>query len=202
MPVRTEIFEKYYSELVFTTIMLPFFLQLFSDYVESTYILLLMTLSLNQNTFALLFMFSPVVFLAFRKSVPENLLIIAGGIMIVCRVIEPIFGSVPRMILSGLGVGCFFILFPALLLFTNSNEERRPALTIGIALSIALAVSVLLRTLNFTIDLSTYGWGQGIGLGLALIGLFMLIGFSKTVQGATSARPLPSIEVAQDPPRT
>ena len=84
MPLNTEVFEKYYSELIFTIITLLFFLQLFSDYVESTYILLLMTLSLNQNTLVLLFLFSPTIFLFFRGHIPERLLVVAGGLMIVC----------------------------------------------------------------------------------------------------------------------
>jgi endonuclease/exonuclease/phosphatase family metal-dependent hydrolase len=198
MPFNTELIEEYYSELIFTTIMLLFFLQLFSDYVESTYILLLMTLSLNQNTFALLFMFSPIIFLAFRRSVPDKLLIVAGGVMIACRVVEPLFDSVSRMALSGLGVGCFFILFPALLLFVKSDEKNQRVLTFGIGLSIALAASVLLRTLNFTIDLSTYGWGQAIGWVLAAIGIFMLVGFSKKVQGVD---PQPSIDASAPAPQ-
>ena len=77
MPLDTEFFEENYSELIFTSIMLLFFLQLFSDYVESTYILLLMTLSLNQNTLALLFVFSPIIFLFFRRSFPVKLLTVA-----------------------------------------------------------------------------------------------------------------------------
>ena len=198
MQNNTELFEEYYSELIFTAIMLLFFLQLFSDYVESTYILLLMTLSLNQNTLALLFMFSPIIFLIFRKSIPEKLVIVAGVIMIACRVVEPLFDSVARMAISGLGVGCFFILFPAVLLFVKSDDKNQRVLTLGIGLSLALAASVLLRTLNFTIDLSTYGWGQAIGWLLAAIGIFMLVGFSKKVQDVD---PLPSIETSAPVPQ-
>jgi len=182
MSFSTELFEKHYSELVFVSIMLLFFLQLFSDYVESTYILLLMTLSLNQNTLALLFMFSPILFLFFRKNIPEKILAISGGIMIACRVIEPLFDTTPRMILSGLGVGCFLILFPAILLTIKPEAKNERALTFGKGLSLAIAASVLFRTLNYTIDLSTYGWGQAIGWILAVIGIVMLIGFTQVLQ--------------------
>ena len=202
MPFNTKLFEEYYSELIFTTIMLLFFLQLFSDFVETTYILLLMTLSLNQNVLVLLFMFSPIIFLVFRRTIPDKLLIVAGGVMIACRVVEPLFDSVARMVLSGLGVGCFFILFPALLLFVKSDEKNQSILTFGIGLSLALAASVLLRTLNFTIDLSTHGWGQAIGWILAVIGVFMLAGFSKKVQDVASPDPQPRVDAsAGAPPR-
>ncbi len=198
MSGSTDFFEKNYSELMFTGIMFLFFLQIFSDFVESTYILLLMTLSLNQNMLVLLFMFSPIIFLFFRRSIPDKLVVVAGGVMIACRIVEPLFDTVTRMLLSGLGVGCFFILFPALLLFVRSDDKNQRVLTFGIGFSTALAASILLRTLNFTIDLSTYGWGQAIGWVLAAIGFFMLMGFSKKMH---TANPLSGIEVSSPAPQ-
>jgi len=198
MPIDTELFEEYYSELIFTGIMFLFFLQIFSDFVESTYILLLMTLSLNQNLLVLLFMFSPIIFLLFRKSIPDKLVVVAGGVMIACRIVEPLFDTVTRMLLSGLGVGCFFILFPALLLFVRSDDKNQRVLTFGIGFSTALVASILLRTLNFTIDLSTYGWGQAIGWVLAAIGFFMLMGFSKKMH---TANHLSGTEVSSPAPQ-
>ncbi|MGY5859343.1 MAG: hypothetical protein RTU63_08230, partial [Candidatus Thorarchaeota archaeon] len=198
MLIDTELFEEYYSELIFTGIMFLFFLQIFSDFVESTYILLLMTLSLNQNLLVLLFMFSPIIFLVFRRSIPDKLVVVAGGVMIACRIVEPFFDTAARMLLSGLGVGCFFILFPAILLFVKSDDKNQRVLTFGIGFSTALAASILLRTLNFTIDLSTYGWGQAIGWILAAIGFFMLMGFSKKMH---TADPLSGIEVSSPAPQ-
>ncbi len=179
---NTDSFEKYYSELVFVSILFLFFLQLFSDYVESTYILLLMTLSLNQNTLVLLFMFSPIVLLLFRKKLPDRLLVIAGGILIACRVMEPFFDTTLRMIISGLGVGCFLILLPAFVMTRRPDEKDQFALTLGKSLALAIGASILLRTLNHTIDLSTYGWGQAIGWILAAVEAVMLIGFSLAVR--------------------
>ena len=198
MLIDTELFEEYYSELIFIGIIFLFFLQIFSDFVESTYTLLLMTLSLNQNVLVILFMFSPIIFLVFRRSIPDKLVVVAGGVMIACRIIEPFFDTGTRMLLSGLGVGCFFILFPALLLFVRSDDNNQRVLTFGIGFSTALAASVLLRTLNFTIDLSTYGWGQAIGWVLAAIGLFMLVGFSKKIR---TAIPQSGIEVSSPAPQ-
>lgn len=192
MMPNTKAVEKYYSELVFISILLLFFLQLFSDYVESTYILLLMTLSLNQNTLVLLFMFSPIVLILFRKSIPDKLLVIAGAVLIGCRVIEPLFETTPRMIISGLGVGCFLILFPAFLLTSRPDKKDQFALTLGKSLALAIAASILLRTLNYTIDLSTYGWGQVIGWILAAVEVVMLIGFSRVMR--SSGEPKSSLD--------
>ncbi|MFX0056429.1 MAG: endonuclease/exonuclease/phosphatase family protein [Promethearchaeota archaeon] len=181
MPVRAEIFEKYYSELVFTSILLLFFLQLFSDFVESTYILLLMTLSLNQNVIVLLFFFSPLILSLFKRNIPNRLLVIVGGILIACRVVEPFFETAPRMVISGIGVGCFLILFPALLLMRSPVEKNQRAIILGKGLAIAIVASILLRTLNYTIDLSTYGLGQAIGWALAGVEIVMLFGFSAAL---------------------
>ncbi len=194
MRIDGKLFEDYYSELIFTGIMLLFFIQLFSDYVESTYILLLMTLSLNQNALVLLFLFSPIIFVAFSRSIPDRLLIAAGGVMIASRVVEPLVDTLARMVISALGVGCFLILFPALLLVGRSDERVQRAQSLGIGLALALAASVMLRTLNFTIDLSTYGWGQVIGCVLAAIGVFMLGGFWKRVQDKQRLEIQPSID--------
>ncbi|MHA2021605.1 MAG: endonuclease/exonuclease/phosphatase family protein, partial [Candidatus Thorarchaeota archaeon] len=189
---NTKSVEKYYSELAFISILLLFFLQLFSDYVESTYILLLMTLSLNQNVLALLFMFSPIVLILFKKSIPDKLLVIAGAVLIGCRVTEPLFETTLRMVISGLGVGCFLILFPAFLLTSRPDEKDQFALTLGKSLALAIAASVLLRTLNYTIDLSTYGWGQAIGWILAAVEVVMLIGFSRAMN--SSGEPKSSLD--------
>ncbi|MFW9889494.1 MAG: endonuclease/exonuclease/phosphatase family protein [Candidatus Thorarchaeota archaeon] len=192
MPLNVESLGKFYSEMAFTSIMLLFFLQLFSDFVESTYILLLMTLSLNQNTVVLLFFFSPLILLIFKRAIPDRLLLVVGGILIACRVTEPLFATTPRMVLSGLGVGCFLILFPAIMLTRNPIEKNQRALILGKSFAIAIAASILLRTSNNTIDISTYGLGQAIGWILAGMEVIMLIGFSSKLLG--SEIPTPSID--------
>jgi endonuclease/exonuclease/phosphatase family metal-dependent hydrolase len=131
-------------------------------------------------------MFSPIIFLLLRKRIPSSVVVVSAAVMIVCRVLEPLFESTLRMLVSGLGVGCFLILFPALLLIGKTNEKNQRSITLGISLSLALTASILLRTLNYTIDLSTYSYGQLIGWILAAVGIFMLIGFSKRIASADS----------------
>jgi endonuclease/exonuclease/phosphatase family metal-dependent hydrolase len=177
MRITNAFFGKNFSELAFTSILFLFFLQLFSDFVESTYIMCLMTLSLNENALSVLFFFAPIVISLFRKGIPNSLLIIAGELMIVCRVIEPFFDTVPRMIISGLGVGCFLIFFPVYLVSGNPDEDMHNGLMLGLGLAMAIASSVLLRTLNSTIDISTYGWFQIIGWVLAAIEAIIILGF-------------------------
>jgi len=177
MTSSVEFIKGIYSEVAFISVIFLIFFQLFSDFIESIYILVLMTLSINVNILALLFLLSPLMLLFFKKRIPDKLLLILGMTMIVCRVVEPLLETPARMIISGLGVGCFLILFPTLLLRKDSSKEEQGGLTIGMGLAIAIASSVLLRTMNSTIDLSTHGFGQVIGWGLAIIAVILLIGY-------------------------
>ncbi len=177
-----EFLDRVYSELVFISILLLLFIQLLSDFLESVYILVLMTLSINENLLAMLFVISPVILLFFKKGIPDKMLLIVGLTMVACRVMEPLFDTTARMVISGLGVGCFLVLFPTFLLRKDSSKEEQGGLTIGMGLAIAIASSVLLRTLNSTIDFSTHGFGQVIGWALAAIWTMMLIGYLRVGQ--------------------
>ena len=146
-----------------------------------------MTLSLNENALSILFFLSPIVILLFRKGIPDMLLIIVGEVMIVCRVVEPFLDTVPRMIVSGLGVGCFLIFFPVYLVSRNPREDMHSGLTLGLGLTMAIASSVLLRTLNSTMDISSYGWFQAIGWILAAFEGIFLIGFLNIRKEITSS---------------
>ncbi|MHA2305124.1 MAG: hypothetical protein ACXACU_06990 [Candidatus Hodarchaeales archaeon] len=95
--------------------------------------------------------------------------------MILCRIIEPLFNSQLRMVISGLGVGCFMIFFPGYLLWKESSDEEQDGIVLGLGLAIAIAISVLFRAINSSIDISTHGWLQTIGWVLAVIEIIILI---------------------------
>ncbi|QEE15734.1 endonuclease/exonuclease/phosphatase family protein [Promethearchaeum syntrophicum] len=169
-------FFKYkHSELILVSIMFLFFLELFSDFVESVYIFALMTLSLNVNVLSVLFFFTPVLLLFFRKKVPDKVLLIVGLLMVISRILEPLFDTTLRMLISGLGVGCFMFYFPAFLSRQKVNNEETTSYTLGIGLIVALSISILFRTLNSSIDISTYTEFQIVGwiLGGLEINLFI-----------------------------
>ena len=65
-------FKTNYSTLILVSIMFLFFLELFSDFVECVYIFALMTLSININVLSVLFFFSSMILLFFRKKVPDK----------------------------------------------------------------------------------------------------------------------------------
>jgi len=81
-------FKSSYSELILVSILFLFYLELFSDFVESVYIFALMTLSLNVNVLAVLFFFASILLLIFRKKIPDKALLVIGVIMIIARLLE------------------------------------------------------------------------------------------------------------------
>ncbi|MHA1720119.1 MAG: endonuclease/exonuclease/phosphatase family protein, partial [Promethearchaeota archaeon] len=156
-------FKTNYSTLILVSIMFLFFLELFSDFVECVYIFALMTLSININVLSVLFFFSSMILLFFRKKVPDKVVLVVGVLMVISRILEPLIDTTLRMLVSGLGVGCFMFYFPALLSRKKTSKEETTSYTLGLGLVIALSLSILFRTLNSSIDISTYSWFQIIG---------------------------------------
>ena len=117
MEKLNSVFKNSYSELILVSLMFLFFLQLFSDFVECVYIFALMTLSLNVNVLSVLFFFTPVLLLFFRKKVTTKAVLVIGILMVISRLLEPLFDTKLRMLISGLGVGCF--------IFLHSYQEKK-----------------------------------------------------------------------------
>jgi endonuclease/exonuclease/phosphatase family metal-dependent hydrolase len=136
-----------------------------------------MTLSLNENALTVFFFFSSILLLFFRKGVPRKALIVIGEIMIIARLLEPLFDTQLRMIISGIGIGCFMMFFPAFISHINADEEESGGINLGIGFVIALALSIFFRALNSSIDITTYGWYQVIGWILGIIETILLLGF-------------------------
>lgn len=136
-----------------------------------------MTLSLNENILTVLFLFSPVVLMFFKKNIPNKFILLIGILMVLSRVVEPLFFNTQiRMAASGFGLGCFMIFFPAFLISNSKNkaQEEQRELLFGLGLALALLLSVFFRTLNSTIDISTYSWFQVIGWVLAVLAIGLL----------------------------
>ncbi|MHA1745408.1 MAG: endonuclease/exonuclease/phosphatase family protein [Promethearchaeota archaeon] len=102
--------------------------------------------------------------------------------MVLARILEPLFDTKLRMLISGLGVGCFMFYFPAFLSRKQAHEGEKSGFTLGIGLSIALTASILFRTLNSSIDISTYSWFQVIGWILGGIEIMMMLGWYYTTK--------------------
>ncbi len=179
MEIYNKYFSKYYSELILISILFLFFFQLISDFIESIYALNLIEVELNENIAAALFLLSPIILLVpiFKKSFPNKGLVIIGEIMVICRILEPLFNTQIRMILTGIGVFCFMLFFPAFLQSKSKGNEEKNSLLIGVELSIGLGMLILFRTLGSTFDLTFHFWFLWIGWILAAIAAIMLINF-------------------------
>jgi len=179
MEIYKKYFSKYYSELILISILFLFFFQLISDFIESIYALNLIEVELNENIAAALFLLSPILLLMpiFKKGFPDKGLVITGEIMVMCRILEPFFHTQIKMILTGIGVFCFMLFFPAFLQSKSKGNEEKNSLLIGVELSIGLGMSILFKTLGSTFDLTYHFWFLWIGWILAAIAAIMLRNF-------------------------
>ena len=160
------------ASVLLYAILFLFFFQLLADFVEGIYAFGLLGTSIPVEMASLVLFFSPLLLLAFRKRVPRWTLLLLGEGVLVSRVVEAALDTRGRMIVSGLGVGCFLAYFPALL---SAREEERPhAWTLGAGVVGALVVSMLLRVLGSGYDLSVHGGFQAIGWALALVASVLL----------------------------
>jgi endonuclease/exonuclease/phosphatase family metal-dependent hydrolase len=148
--------KKNYSELILFSIIFLFFMQMLSDLAERIFDYAILGLKPTLHILALVFLLSSIALLFFRKSISDKTLFIVGELIIITRLIEPIF-------------------FPAY--FTRSkNKEQQSGITLGISLAIAVALSILFRTVNSTLDVSIYRWYQIIGWILGILASLMLVG--------------------------
>jgi endonuclease/exonuclease/phosphatase family metal-dependent hydrolase len=159
----------FYSEIVLISIVFLFFFQLISDFVESIYALNLIEVELNENILSVLLLLSPIFLIFFKKKIPIIGVVITGEILVIMRILAPLYTTQLKMIFSGIGLACFMIFWPSLIQILSKKNSEDGALKMGTALAIALISSIFLRTLGSTIDISTLGYFQWIGWILAII---------------------------------
>jgi endonuclease/exonuclease/phosphatase family metal-dependent hydrolase len=166
---------KYYSELIMFSIIFLFFLQMLSDLAERIYNYAILGLEPTLHILALLFLLSPVCLFFFKKPISDMTLFIAGELIIITRLIEPLLKGEALLILAGLSVSSFLVFFPAYF-SRGKDEDQQKGVTLGIALAIAVVLAIFLRTVNSTVDVSIYRWYQIIGWILGILASVMLVG--------------------------
>lgn len=152
-----------------------FFIQMAGMLVESIYILDLMHTSLDAKVLGVLFFFTPVLLLPFRKKFPGWVIWTIFISMILSRCVTPYLTTLGRLFSSGIGTGTALLLFPLLLTAKAKGEFRQQTgLQAAAGLSLAVGLSVLLRTLDYSLDYSLTpsgawaGWLLGLVCGWAL----------------------------------
>lgn len=145
--------------------------QMVGTLVESIYILDLLNTTLDEKILGLIFLFSPIVLIAFRKQVPDWLIWVAYATLLVNRGVVGLLPTSARMLSAGFGAGAGLILMVLMLV---KHKDSRGA-TVGAGMALAVIISILLRTLNASVDFSLtpfgfwLGWLLGLGLGAALL---------------------------------
>ncbi|MFX0029777.1 MAG: hypothetical protein ACFE8B_11245, partial [Candidatus Hermodarchaeota archaeon] len=168
-------YKKINSELTLLTVMFLFFFQLVSDLIQSIYMLDLLNLALDEKALGILFLITPIILLAFKHKIPNYLIEIVAIITIIARLIAPLLDTETRILISGLGVGCFMLFLPTYL-FDREDNEGKLAINLGAGLALAILLSITFRTLNSSVDISTYGFFQFIGWIIGIIGVISLLG--------------------------
>jgi endonuclease/exonuclease/phosphatase family metal-dependent hydrolase len=138
--------------LLFALIFLLFF-QLTADFIESIYTFGLLGTNIPPEIVSVLFFFSPLLLLFFRRRMPLRIGLVLAGIIAVLRSVEVVLDPSGKMLVSGLAVGVLLITFPILLTNLRRNEPANN-LEMGVGLTTALALSVLLRTVGAGSDIS------------------------------------------------
>jgi len=176
-------------EVALYSLILLFFFQLISDFVEAIYAFGLMGTSIPVEIVSILFLFSPLILLLLPRGLSGWPLVLVGELMLLCRVTETLLDTRGRMLVAGLGVGCFLVFLPSLLWNRKDRDGASSGLVLGASLAVALSLSILFRTLGSGSDVSTIRWSQGVGWILALVAGALLLG---------PARPEPAVARAAD----
>ena len=161
---------KHHNFILAFALTFLFFIQMAGILVESIYIMDLMNTSLDAKVLGLLFFFTPVLLILFRKGTPVWAFWLTFGLLFIARGIVPYMNTLGRMFASGVGTGCSLLLL-AFLMTARQKDDSRPnvALTASAGLALATALSVLLRTLDYSLDYSLTLSGGWLGWGLVLL---------------------------------
>jgi len=164
------------QSLVFTTIILLFFFQLLTEFVEAVYIFGLLGSSIPPEIGMVLFFLSALVLFAFGKRIPPPWVRVFALTMILARCVEITLSTRGQMIVSGIGVAAFLMYVPSWLAIPRTSNARKWLVRqVGFGLTLAVIASVLLRSLLSGSDLSSYGIFRVLSWLLAVIALYFIL---------------------------
>ncbi|MHA1975012.1 MAG: endonuclease/exonuclease/phosphatase family protein [Candidatus Hodarchaeales archaeon] len=163
--------DKNLLEFVLHTLLILFFLQLISDFIESIYALELLKLSLDENIVIVLLFFSPLILIFIKEYKKKDLYIIIRIVILISWLLNPFLILQLKMIVSGLGVAFFLLYLPLYLFNTNKHEIETKSLIIALSTCIALVLSITFRTLGSTLDIITNSPYQILAWLFALVAL-------------------------------
>ena len=122
MEIYNKYLGKFHSEILLFGILFFFFFEQITKFIESIYLLNLIVTDINENIAAVLFLLTPIVLLFFKKGLSKKMMVILAEITILCRVLQPLFETQIKMILTGISIGVFLV-FLAVYLQKKSHEN-------------------------------------------------------------------------------
>lgn len=170
----------WYTILFYSLVFLLFF-QLVPDFIESIYAFGLLGTNIPPQIISILFFFSPVILLFFPKRIPRQMMYLLAALTAIARAEEVMAGASGKMLASGFGVGCLFLLLPVMCFHLSRSDDDQKTDDIGLGLLIGLSVVILLRTLGAGSDISLRYPGISLIFALGLLGITMVLwGKEKT----------------------
>jgi len=162
-------------KLVLISILILFFFQLLTDFVEAVYIFGLLGSSIPPEIVMVLLFLSPLLLFAFGGRIHPRWVQVFAIIAVLARAVETFLPTRGRMIVGGIGVAAFLMYFPSLLAQSNNPDERRYfAREAGFGLTLAIFASMMFRALHSGSDISAFGMFHSITLGLSIIALYLI----------------------------
>jgi len=172
-------------KLALISILLLFFFQLLTDFVEAVYIFGLLGSSIPSEIVMVFLFLSPWFLYAFGKRIHPRWSQVFAVIAVLARAFEIFLPTRGRMIVGGIGVAAFLMYIPVLLAQPRNQDERKQfTQEAGLGLTLALFASMMFRTLHSGSDISAFGMFRGVTLILAGIALYLIFRakFDTTVQ--------------------
>jgi hypothetical protein len=150
------------ASIILLSILLLFFLQVFSDFIQSIYAFALLVTALTPHLAAMLLLFSPAILLFVRRVASVQWLMALMGVAVLGRLLEPLLDPGGRLVACGVSVGAFLLLFPLLLAWRIRLPARAvgDAWTAALALLLAVLTSIFFRAAGTTLDISSRGCWQ------------------------------------------
>jgi endonuclease/exonuclease/phosphatase family metal-dependent hydrolase len=166
---------KRYAAIGFYGVFFLFWFQLLVDFIGAVYAFGLLGTSIPPELASVVLLFTPAILLLLPRRLRGWPLAALGAGALLCRAVEPALATRWRMLVSGVGVGCCALFFPAWLQAQAREGQPRVGAAVGGGMTLALALSILFRALGSGLDVSTEGTTQAIGWLLAAVGIILLL---------------------------
>ena len=157
---------------VASALLILFFIQLLTVWIESIYRLSLIKLGPGTELAGLLFMLLPLLLLFVGGGAQRYVCGVSVFVVLLARALCPFFGAPELIVVAGTGVGTFLIV----LCFMLSGTYRFPMGKVGVGTGVAVLLSGALRAWGSSFDLSM-GWrGAVLAWGLVALAALLLRG--------------------------